>query len=163
MLGQALYKMLPTAGGIIRSFFCFWTLWKSPAEPCYCSVSYPEILSQCQNSFFTCLEKWGFIFSSVSPGARPVRHVVEVFGELRQVHTLLLRLRERLSCPLNTKQGMTLLWRLTMMIMMLVIKSSGTCSWTQVSSSAKSIRRSVGKAASRAVSSARPPGKSTSY
>ena len=111
MLGQALYKMLPTAGGIIRSFFCFWTLWKSPAEPCYCSVSYPEILSQCQNSFFTCLEKWGFFFSSVSPGARPVGHVVEVLGELRQVHTLLLRLRERLSCPLNTKQGMTLLWR----------------------------------------------------
>ena len=35
---------------------------------------------------------------------------------------------------------MTLLWRLTMMIMMLVIKSSGTCSWTQVSSSAESIR-----------------------
>ena len=24
-----------SAGGMIRSFFCFWTLWKSPAELCY--------------------------------------------------------------------------------------------------------------------------------
>ena len=98
----------------ILSTFLF--SWESFSIIHYCapvyklgSVSYPEILSQCQNSFFTCLEKWGFFFSSVSPGARPVGHVVEVLGELRQVHTLLLRLRERLSCPVNTKQGMTLL------------------------------------------------------